>query len=170
VSAEAQKKRIGDLISREWDRLVGYTRAWIADTAERDAEDVVQDVMARIFEKPDVTEPVADLSAYLYRSLRNRIIDLYRARRPAAAELSAEVADYRYDAAEAAERREAERELFDAIEALPEPQRAVLVATEMEGRSYAELADDWDVPLGTLLARKHRAMKSLRKTLTGGTE
>ncbi len=78
MSAETQKKRIASLIATEWTRLVGYVRAWIADTAERDAEDVVQDVIERLFEKADVTEPVADLTAYLYRSLRNKVIDLYK--------------------------------------------------------------------------------------------
>jgi RNA polymerase sigma factor (sigma-70 family) len=168
VSAETQTKRIADLIAEEWGRLVGYVRAWIADTAERDAEDVVQDVIEHVFEKADLTEPIVDLSAYIYRSLRNRIIDLYRMKRPAAVELGAEVTDARYDVAEDAERRETYEELFDAIEALPEPQRAVLVATEMEGRSYGELAEEWETPMGTLLARKHRAVRALKKTLTGG--
>jgi RNA polymerase sigma factor (sigma-70 family) len=169
VSAETQKKRIAELIAEEWGRLVGYVRAWIADTAERDAEDVVQDVIEHVFEKADLAEPIVDLTAYLYRSLRNRIIDLYRGKRPAAAELGADVADARYDVAAAAERRETVDELFDAIETLPEPQRAVLLATEMEGRSYDELSEEWETPIGTLLARKHRAIRALKKTLTGGT-
>ena len=78
MSAETQKKRIASFIAVEWTRLVGYVRAWIADSADRDAEDVVQDVIENLFEKADVTAPIADLSAYLYRSLRNRVIDLYR--------------------------------------------------------------------------------------------
>jgi DNA-directed RNA polymerase specialized sigma24 family protein len=39
------------------------------------------------------------------------------------------------------------------------------VATELEGASYRELAEEWDEPIGTLLARKHRALRTLRKTL-----
>jgi RNA polymerase sigma factor (sigma-70 family) len=167
VSAETQKKRIAGFIATEWGRLVGYVRAWISDAADRDAEDVVQDVIERMFEKADVSEPIADLSAYLYRSLRNRIIDLYR-KPKRETELADEVADLRNDFEEALDREEATEAMFEAIEDLPEAQREVLVATELEGRSFKELAEEWNIPIGTLLARKHRAIQALRETLTGG--
>ena len=168
MSAETQKKRIASFIATEWTRLVGYVRAWIADTADRDAEDVVQDVIERLFERADVTEPVADLSAYLYRSLRNKVIDLYR-KPKRAAELPEDLSDVRFEASEEMDREEAREALFEAIDELPQAQREVLVATELEGRSFKELAEEWETPIGTLLARKHRAIRALRKLLTGGT-
>jgi len=140
VSAETQKKRIASFIATEWTRLVGYVRAWIADTADRDAEDVVQDVIERLFERADVTEPVADLSAYLYRSLRNKVIDLYR-KPKRAAELPEDLSDVRFEASEEMDREEAREALFEAIDELPQAQREVLVATELEGRSFKELAE-----------------------------
>lgn len=167
MSAETQKKRIAGFIATEWTRLVGFVRAWIADSAERDAEDVVQDVIENLFEKADITAPIADLSAYLYRSLRNKVIDLYR-RPKRAAELPEELSDLRYEASEELEREETREELFAAIDELPPAQREVLVATELEGRSFKELAAEWNTPMGTLLARKHRAVQALRETLTGG--
>ena len=167
MSAETQKKRIAGFIATEWSRLVGYVRAWISDAADRDAEDVVQDVIEHMFEKADVSDPIADLSAYLYRSLRNRIIDLYR-KPKRETELADEVADLRTDFEEALDREEASEAMFEAIEDLPEAQREVLVATELEGRSFKELAEEWNIPIGTLLARKHRAIRALRETLTGG--
>jgi RNA polymerase sigma factor (sigma-70 family) len=169
VSAETQKKRIAGFVATEWSRLVGFVRAWIADSADRDAEDVVQDVVENLFEKADVTAPIADLSAYLYRSLRNRIVDLYR-RPKRSAELPEDLSDLRFEASETMDREEAREALFDAIEELPDLQREVLVATELEGRSFKELAAEWQTPIGTLLARKHRAILALRETLTGGIE
>ena len=169
MSAETQKKRIAGFIAAEWTRLVGFVRAWIADSAERDAEDVVQDVIENLFEKADVTAPIADLSAYLYRSLRNRVIDLYRTPKRAA-ELPEELSDLRYEASEELDREETRETLFAAIDELPPAQREVLVATELEGRSFKELAAEWNTPIGTLLARKHRAVRALRETLTGGME
>jgi len=168
MSAETQKKRIADFLASEWGRLVSYVRSWIEDTADRDAEDIVQDVFASVFEKADVTAPIADLSAYVYRSLRNRIVDAYRKPRRTTA-LSEPVLDSRYEASVQAEQREDHEKLFDAIDALVPAQRDVLVATELEGRSFRELAEEWDVPIGTLLARKHRAIHALRKALEGGT-
>ncbi len=168
MSAEAQKKRIASFIAEEWHRLVGYVRARIEDTADRDAEDVVQDVIERIYQRADDEEPIADLSAYLFRSLRNRVIDLYR-RKPAREEEEVgELFDLRYEAAQAMDREEANELLNEAIDALPSAQREVLVATELEGRSFKELAEEWQTPIGTLLARKHRAIRSLRDTLSGG--
>ena len=167
MSAETQHKRIAGFVATEWNRLVGYVRAWIADTADRDAEDVVQDVIERLFERADVTEPVADLSAYLYRSLRNKVIDLYR-KPKRAAELPEDLSDVRFEASGEMDREEAREALFEAIDDLPPAQREVLVATELEGRSFKELADEWETPMGTLLARKHRAIRALRETLSGG--
>jgi len=169
VSAETQKKRIASLIATEWTRLVSYVRAWISDTADRDAEDVVQDVIERLFERADVTEPVADLSAYLYRSLRNKVIDLYR-KPKRAAELPEDLSDIRFEASAEMDRDEARETLFEAIDELPPAQREVLVATELEGRSFKELAEEWETPIGTLLARKHRAIRALKETLSGGIE
>jgi RNA polymerase sigma factor (sigma-70 family) len=168
VSAETQKKRIAEFLSTEWSRMVGYVRSWIADTADRDAEDIVQDVLAGLFERADVSAPIVDLSAYLYRSLRNRIIDAFRS--PSrSVPLGAVLSDSRYEASGEAERKEIREKLFAAIDSLQPAQREVLVATELEGRSYRELSEEWDIPIGTLLARKHRAVRVLRKSLEGGT-
>ena len=170
MSAEAQKKRIAALIASEWNRFVGYVRSRIDDSAERDAEDVVQDVVERLFERDDLAEPIVDLTGYIFRSLRNRVVDLYRRKRAPSEELSGEIADIRYEAEEAMGRQDAEEALAEAIEELPAAQRNVLVATELEGRSFRELAEEWQTPIGTLLARKHRALRALRESLTGGDE
>ncbi len=170
MSAETQKKRIAGFIATEWNRLVGYVRTWIADTAERDAEDVVEDVIEHFLEQPDVAADVVDIPAYIYRSLRNRVVDLYRRKRGNTVDLTAEISDMRFEASEDFARTESQEEMMEAIDELPVPQREVLVATELEGRTFRELAEEWDVPIGTLLARKHRAMLALRETLTGGTE
>jgi RNA polymerase sigma-70 factor (ECF subfamily) len=169
VSAETQKKRIAGFIATEWQRLVGYVRSWIDDASDRDAEDVVQDLVESMFERADVTEPVADLSAYVYRSLRNRIVDLYR-RKKRTVGLPEDLADMSPVIQEELEADEERDALWAAIEELPVAQREVLVATEIEGRSFKELAAEWHTPIGTLLARKHRAINALRDTLTGGLE
>ncbi len=180
MSAEIQKKRIGEFLAAEWSRLVRFVHARIADSAEADAEDIVQEVLEGIFERADVASPIADVAAYVYRSLANRVVDSLRARRsrrphaPVSAALPQSLAeslpDARYEASALAERQEARERLFAAIDGLPPAQKAVLMATELEGASYRELADEWDEPIGTLLARKHRALRALRKTLEGGKE
>ena len=91
-------------------------------------------------------------------------MDLYR--RPSrTAPLVQEVEDTRFEGSDALERREELDALFDAIDELPKAQRDVLLATEFEGKGYRELSEQWGTPLGTLLARKHRAVLALRRAL-----
>jgi RNA polymerase sigma factor (sigma-70 family) len=168
VSAEQHRSRLSQFLAEEWHRLVLSVRSWLADTAERDAEDVVQDVAVRLLEYTGLSDPIQDLSAYVYRALRNRVVDLYRRRKPAGGQplpgpLPEELPDERAAAPEA--REELRQGLFTAIDRLPEAQRAVFLATELEGSSYRELSEKWGVPIGTLLARKHRAVKALRAAL-----
>jgi RNA polymerase sigma factor (sigma-70 family) len=176
VSAEREhRQRVAAFITREWDRLVGAVRSWIDDEADRDAEDIVQDVLAGLFERGDVTEPLRDLSAFVWRSLRNRVIDRRRARRVSvsldagagteAGSLGDTVADSRSDTGALVERRALGMRIDAAIESLGDDERDVFVATELEGRKFRELAATWDTPIGTLLARKYRAVRHLRTAL-----
>jgi DNA-directed RNA polymerase specialized sigma24 family protein len=67
------------------------------------------------------------------------------------------------------EKEEMLEDVFEAMEELSVEERAVVLATEMEGRTFKELAEDWDIPIGTLLARKSRALGKIRNQLTGQT-
>ncbi len=160
---------LAEFFTGEWRSLVRTVRSWLSDAAEWDAEDVVQDVAASLFESADLTAPIRDLSAYVYRALRNRVVDLYRSRRREPvrdpASLEEALADEREDSGLELQNREVRERLFEAIERLPEEQRAVFLATELEGFKYRELARQWSVPLGTLLSRKHRAVEALRAAL-----
>jgi RNA polymerase sigma factor (sigma-70 family) len=56
-------------------------------------------------------------------------------------------------------------ELEDALEELPEEQRDIFVAHEIEGRSFKELAVETGLSVNTLLSRKHYAVVHLRERL-----
>lgn len=165
--------KAAEFIASETGRLTRFVRRRLGGMVGIEAEDVVQDVALRLFALPDVARPVENLAAYVFSSLQNRVADLWRARkrRPEAGaseetldrlvfrSLNAATAD---DPAALAERRERLQLLALAMEALPADERAVVTATEIEDRSFRDLADEWDTPIGTLLARKHRAMRKLR--------
>jgi len=160
--------RMAEFLRRERQALVGYVRRRIAAAAELDAEDIVQDVMLGLLDRADPTVPIRDLAAYIYRALSNRITDAYRGRRETA-ELTAEsvAAAPSDDPLRAAETREMVDAAFAALDELSPQERAVVLATELEGRAFKDLAEEWDVPLGTLLARKSRALEKLRSRLSG---
>ena len=63
------------------------------------------------------------------------------------------------------ERAERMHRLTDAIGQLEPRQRAILIATELKGKTFRELSEEWGEPIGTLLSRKSRAVKTLRKLL-----
>jgi RNA polymerase sigma factor (sigma-70 family) len=162
----------------ERNHLVGFVRSLIQDSAERDGEDIVQDVTTSILSIADLEETVINLSAFVYQALRNRVVDIMRRRKKHLsldAELPGEtglllsdlLGDLRYDAADDAHQREIRNDIAAAITRLDDESRAVVMATEFDESSFRELAEEWEEPIGTLLARKSRAMKKLRDTLVG---
>jgi RNA polymerase sigma factor (sigma-70 family) len=177
MSSQGTLTGIADFFRRERGALTGYVRRLIADAAERDSEDIVQDVALNLFEKTDISVPLEYLSSYIYSSLRNRVIDYLRKRKRTvsldapmeegddAPTLKDVLHDANYDAAEELERKQIREQLMNAIDRLDRKHKAVVIATEFEGKGFAELSDEWGMPLGTLLARKSRAVKKIRKLL-----
>lgn len=158
--------RINEFFRTEYSRLVRFVRRLIDDAADRDAEDIVQDVMLGLFDKADVTAPIENLSAYIYSALRNRVTDMFRRKRDVAS-LAALVHESAEDAAHVLEKKELRESVVKAIENLSDDQKAVIIATEFEDRSFGELSEEWEIPIGTLLARKSRALKKIKRELAG---
>ena len=75
------------------------------------------------------------------------------------------VSDPSDDALEEIEKQEMLHHMFAVIELLNEDEKAVIFETEFEGRSFQELSTEWDIPIGTLLARKSRALEKVRQML-----
>ncbi len=57
------------------------------------------------------------------------------------------------------------RQIVDAVERLPEPQRIALLLVSIDGLSYQEVASTLDIPVGTVMSRISRARKAIRITL-----
>ena len=175
MSSETLQKRIAEFLYTERERLVGYVRRLIDDTAYRDGEDIVQDVILNIYDRADITIPIENLSAYIYQALRNRVIDYMRKRRDVVSldagddedtvSLKDIISDPRYNAFDELKRKELRRRIFDAIESLNDKQKAVVIETEFANKTFKELSEEWGVPIGTLLARKSRALSKIRETL-----
>lgn len=156
-------------------RLRGFIRKRVPDPA--DAEDILQDVFYELVEAARLVKPVEEVGAWLFRIARNRIIDLFRKKKTEnleaiGADSEAEVASFEDllpspdggpDAAYT--RRLLLDELDAALDELPEEQRFVFVAHELEGRSFKQLADETGVGLNTLLSRKRYAVLHLRERL-----
>ena len=172
-----QDQRISEAIEREEGRLRSFIRRRVADIDE--AEDILQDVFYELVEATRLMKPVEQVGAWMFRVARNRITDLFRKRRPeTSTSRPVAVADDGEvllfedllpspDAGpEAAYARSVLlNELDAALDELPEEQRDVFVAHELEGRSFKELATETGLSVNTLLARKHYAVLHLRRRL-----
>ena len=145
-----------------------------------DAEDLVQETYLRAYRGFGGFEQGTNLKAWLYRILTNTYINEYRKkkRRPDESDID-DVEDlYLYrrlgGLAGATAGRSAEEELFEqitdsnikeALEALPEQFRMVVLLADVEGFAYKEIAEILDIPIGTVMSRLHRGRKGLQKQL-----
>jgi RNA polymerase sigma factor (sigma-70 family) len=174
--ANKSRKSWIDFFRKERERLKGYIRSLIDDAAAYDSEDILQDVVIGILDKSDILAPIENFSAYVYQSIRNRVIDYMRSRRDSESldselpgdtglVLSDILADLKFDAAGEVERKEINHDISIAVDMLEEKYQSIFIATEINCLSFQELSEMWDIPMGTLLARKSRAMKKLRDKL-----
>jgi RNA polymerase sigma factor (sigma-70 family) len=171
-----QDKLISQAMERDEPKLRNFIRRHVADTGE--AEDIVQEVFYELLEAYRLMKPVEHVTAWLFRVARNRIIDLFRKKRPESlnepvisrddgdtllledmlpsAEASPEAAYARNMLLDALE---------DALEELPAGQRDVFIAHELTGLSFKEISDETGLSVNTLLSRKRYAVLHLRRSL-----
>ncbi len=175
-----QDRRISTVVKAEGARLRNFIRKRVAD--EADAEDILQEVFYEFVQTYRLLKPIEQAGAWLFRVARNRIIDRFRKRRtdPLEATLQAVPAlneegerlslDDLLPSPDAGPEAIYLRTLLidaleDAIDELPEEQRAVFIAHEIEGRSFKEMAAETGTNINTLLARKRYAVQYLRSRL-----
>lgn len=165
-----------EIVAREQSRLRAFIRGRVP--AGADVDDLLQDVFFELVRANRLLMPIEYVTAWMYRVAHNRIVDLFRRRRP------------EDSAADAIENEEGEllriedllpspdagpeeqllrglllEELRAAIMELPDDQREVFLAHEVEGRSFKEMAAESGANLNTLLGRKHSAVRTLRRRL-----
>jgi RNA polymerase sigma factor (sigma-70 family) len=174
--AQDPDQRLADVVERNRARLRGFIRRRVPNA--QDVEDILQDVFAELVEANRRLMPIDHLTGWLFQVARNRIIDLVRRRRPDSfSDALIDTGDGErvrvediLPSAEAGPdsvyaRRVLVGELRRALDALPDEQRRVFVAHELEGRSFKEMAAETGTNLNTLLARKRYAVRHLRARL-----
>jgi RNA polymerase sigma-70 factor (ECF subfamily) len=150
------------------DRL--YRVAWGLCGSREEAEDLVQETVARVLAKPRRLHGQDEL-AYLVRALRNTFLLSRRtaSRRPREV-ATLEQVELHARAAGGVESALEARELFAAIAALPEDFRLALVAVDVAGLSYREAADMLDTREATIASRLFRARERVAQVLAPPAE
>src|SRR5580700_9701449 len=171
-----QDQRISEAIARDEPRLRNFIRRRVPDP--RDAEDILQDVFYELVEANRLLMPIEHVTGWRFRVARNRITDLFRKKKPESFSDSAvadedgevlQIEDFLPSPNAGPEALYLRSVLLDALELavdeLPEEQRKVFVAHELEGRSFKEMAAETGVGVNTLLSRKRYAVLHLRERL-----
>src|SRR6184192_4062015 len=171
-----QDQRISEVVKREEPRLRSFIRRRVRDP--RDAEDILQDVFYELVEANRLLMPIEHVTGWLFRVARNRITDLFRKKRPETFSDAAvededgelpQIEDLLPSPDAGPEALYVRNQLLDelefALDELPDEQREVFVAHELEGRSFKELSAESGVNVNTLLSRKRYAVLHLRERL-----
>jgi len=172
-----QDQQLSKAIDHDYAGLRRFIRRRVADPA--DAEDILQDVFFELIEAYRLMKPVEQVTAWLFRVARNRIIDLFRRRRRDAARAGLAAAATEEDSLELEAllpspeagpeavyfRTALAEELDEALDELPPEQREVFVQNELMGYTFEEIAKRTGANVNTLLSRKRYAVQHLRKRL-----
>jgi RNA polymerase sigma factor (sigma-70 family) len=175
VMSNSSRKNISTVISQFGQRLFGFIRKRVNN--EEDAEDILQDVWYQFTAAADA-EPIEQVSSWLFRVARNKIIDRYRKKKPELIEDSFsfenEDGEMGFKEMLVADRNNPEtehlrnlfwKELQDALEELPKEQREVFIWNEMEDIPFKEIAEKTGIQVSTLISRKRYAVLHLRERL-----
>lgn len=170
----AIKNALTAFFSKEKQRMVGFVDSFLTRTEDYSGEDIVQEVFLTFFTRQNDTLELENLPAYVYRSLRNRITD--KKRRDARVQYTSldgeddllnQLSDSKHPEDDY-EEKEAVETLFTALAELSPLEEEIVIRTEFEGTTFKELAEEKDIPLGTLLSKKKRALEKIKKNLPDG--
>src|SRR4051794_11308123 len=129
------------LHDRYRQRLFAYVRQMLSAASRQDAEDVLQDVFVRAYGALRGDAREMNVRAWLYRVAHNRCIDHLRRPLPPAADVFEVSRKPLQDPVEEAQRRDDLSRLVEDIGRLPDQQRSALLMRELDGMSYADLAN-----------------------------
>ncbi len=164
------------LVERYQERVYAVLYGMLRN--REDARDLTQETFVRAFQNLSRFQGQSSFYTWVYRIAMNVGVDHLRRQKQRAHEAFEEgVATremggamsegaHRDGPARHLERKRLHAKLLDALQALPEDQRQIVVLREVDGLSYKEISDVLDIPEGTVMSRLFYARKKLQAALT----
>jgi len=171
---EGSQKAFEELVTRHQASVYHIVFRIVRD--KEMASDLVQETFMKAFSSLKSYRSEYRFSTWLYKIAANASIDHLRKKRIQAmsldnpirtgdGEVSIEVPDYSHHPEEEIIRRERALSIEEAIQSLPNKYRRVIIARHQEEKSYEEIANEFNLPVGTVKARIFRARELLKKRL-----
>ena len=177
LMSETEKQNIiNEAVKSYGGKLMSFIRPKVKNS--EDAEDILQEVWYQFSNISNISE-IVNVGSWLYRVTTNKITDSYRKKK------TENLEDFVYEDEDGsfsikdilllddsenpellAFREEVWRELFAALDELPEKQRLVFVENAIEGKKLQEIADEQEENIKTIISRKNYAMKYLRTRMS----
>ncbi len=175
--SELKTEQLNTTIHREKGKLMTFISGKMPSV--QDAEDILQDVFFEFVETSREDDTIEQVASWLYRVAKNKITDWYRKRKPERFVntiistqpddepllLTDILASMEIQADDKMLLGLISEQLTEALELLPEKQKDVFVMHELEGLSLKHIARVTNVPLKTVISRKHYAVSFLRENL-----
>ncbi|MTI30228.1 RNA polymerase sigma factor [Xanthovirga aplysinae] len=171
MSETDNSRKLKAFFGKEYDQLKSYVISKFTDSADRDAEDIIQDVALKLFSRADTSSPINNVAGFVYHSIRNKIIDLMRTKKQTtnihdeSESRLVEFVELFYGKADNSYSEQMKHELIKTISELKPHYKQIIIAIDFEGFSYRELSLKTGAPEGTLMSRRHRALSILKKQL-----
>ena len=161
------------LIIERYEAKLGRYLERLGVSSREDREDILQNAFVKAYKNLNSFDPTLTFSSWMYRIAHNETMSFFRARRARPQVILTEegetllqgLRDESADSSKQAEYRLSREELARALATLPQAYRDVLTLRFFEERSYAEMSDILEVPVGTVSTLLYRAKRALRAAL-----
>jgi RNA polymerase sigma-70 factor, ECF subfamily len=170
----AMRIKLGDeqafeLLVRKFNaRLCAFANKFINDPEE--AQEIVQDMFIKIWERRDEIDPEDSLKSYIFKIVQNLSLNKLRRRKVESRYTEiyklVYIEQYEFSAHESLLARELEEHIVDSIGKLPSECRKVFELSRIEGLKYREIAVSLHISVKTVEAQMSKALRSLRVELS----
>jgi RNA polymerase sigma factor (sigma-70 family) len=161
------KSNLEKIYFKESKKMIHFIRKLINNKIDiYDEMDILQETFYSLINGINGTETIDNLTAYIYTSIRNRIIDLFR-KKKLNYDTQVELEELAIDdiVIDQIEQQEMIEFIYAALDKLPDKQKQVFIKTEIDEMTYQQISNETGVSINTLLAQKKYAINKLKEKL-----